>query len=97
MTVYLIENFKGHSIGYNYDENTDTYEWFIIEPTSRNHPEVGFSRITFGGEWAAQAARIRFLDNINGMFDRYFKEKFAKLGIDPATGYDPRAVGARKE
>jgi hypothetical protein len=26
MTEYLIKDFKGHSIGYNYDENTDTYE-----------------------------------------------------------------------
>lgn len=89
MIEYLIRDFKGHSIGYNYDENTDTYEWFIIEPPSRNNPEVqrGFSRITFSGEWAAQAARVRFLDNINSMFDRFFKRKFAKIGIDPATGH----------
>lgn len=83
MTEYLIKDFKGHSIGYNYDENTDTYTWFTIEPPKHGEDPI---KVTFGGEWAAQAARTRFLDNINDMFNRYFKREFARLDIDPATG-----------
>ena len=90
MTEYLIKDFKGHSIGYNYDESTDTYTWFTIEPPK--HGEEPF-KVTFGGEWAAQAARTRFLDNIDDMFNRYFKREFARLDIDPATGrHNPCAV-----
>ena len=96
MTEYLIRDFKGHSIGYDYDEDSDTYEWFVIEPVKGQRKDS--ARTTFKGEWAAQAARIRFLDNINGMFDRYFKKHFEELGIDPATGrrHDPRAVTTRQ-
>lgn len=104
MIEYLIKDFKGHSIGYNYDESTDTYTWFTIEPPKHGEEQEGqrkdSAKVTFGGEWAAQAARTRFLDNINDMFNRYFKREFARLDIDPATGrrnpcgvaQDPSAV-----
>lgn len=85
MIEYLIRDFKGHSVGYEYNEKTDSYIWFVTEP-ARHEGDEPF-RVNFAGEWAAQAARVRFLDNINSMFDRFFKRKFAKLGIDPATGH----------
>ena len=85
MTEYLIKDFKGHSIGYTYNEKTDSYTWSVTEP-ARQKGDEPFT-VNFSGEWAAQAARVRFLDNINSMFDRFFKRKFSKLGIDPATGH----------
>lgn len=95
MTKYLIRDFKGNSIGYSCDENTGRYEWFTIEPAKVTREPF---RTAFGGEWAAQAARIHFLDNINAMFDRYFKKEFAKLGIDPASGRrNPSASQSREE
>lgn len=80
---YIIRDFKGYSIGYEYDEKSDTYEWFTTEPAKGDKQPF---RVTFEGEWAAQAARVRFLDNISSLFNSYFKMRFAELGIDPATG-----------
>lgn len=80
----VLLSFKGHSIGYTYDEATDTYEWFTDMPMGAGKPPF---RAVFDGEWAAQAARVRFMDNIESLFNRFFKKKFAELGIDPATGH----------
>lgn len=87
--IVKVLSFKGNEIGYTYFEDTDTYEWYTDEPvideTAGNVRET-YHR-TYTGEWAAQAARIRFLENIGKMFDNYLKKIFRSLGIDPATGH----------
>ena len=79
----VLLSFKGHSIGYTYDEATDTYEWFTDMPMGAGKQPF---HAVFDGEWAAQAARERFMNNVEGLFNRFFKKKFKELGIDPATG-----------
>jgi hypothetical protein len=74
--IYLIEGYKGYSIGY--EQNGGDIRWFVIEPTGK--------RAEYTGEWAAQAARLHFMNGIERIFDEYFKKKFAALGIN-ATGY----------
>ena len=87
MTKNLID-FKGNRIGYTYFEDIDAYEWYTDEPvfdeTTGRVKETYHRRYT--GEWAAQAARIRFNENVMKLFDNYLKKVFRSLGIDPRTG-----------
>ena len=88
MTKKKVISFKENEIGYTYYEDTDSYEWYTDEPVfdeTTGRVTETYHR-TYTGEWAAQAARIRFNENVMKLFDNYLKKVFRSLGIDPATG-----------
>jgi len=76
MKIYDI---KGNQLGYIRDEETGGLTWYVKDA-------ILDEEIHFTGEWAAQEARIHFLDIVDTILNRYIKKVFRSLGIDPATG-----------
>lgn len=51
MTEYLIRDFKGHSVGYEYNEKTDSYTWFVTEPAPIIRPTLRERIFGIGRRW----------------------------------------------
>lgn len=74
-------SFKGCEFGCYYYQQSDVYIFYTAETVGNEYRERKHS-----GEFAAQSARIAFLNMIESLFNNWFKKKFIERGFDPVTG-----------